>query len=133
MSRRTAIVAGLVGVALLLSACAGEPAKRTAPRRPVGHGSVAEVIAALALEKLPCSNPQNQPLHGFEEAVICQIGTTEIAIVHFADPAAQAKPYEDAIRAAGWHGVFGGSWAAKVPTAGLAKRIAGALENTTYV
>ena len=132
MSRRTATTAGLVLTLMLVAGCAGEPAKRTTPPRPVGHGSVAEVIAALALEKLPCSNPQPQPLNGLEEHVTCTIGTNQITIVHFASEA-QAAEYEQTLRSYDEHGVFGGSWAAKVPTEGLAKRIAGALENATYL
>jgi hypothetical protein len=116
---------GLVG-------CAGEPAKRTTPPRPVGHGSVAEVLAALEQEKMPCTSPQNQPLNGLEEHVSCTIGTTQITIVHFASET-QAAEYERTLRDYEEHGVFGGSWAAKVPTKGLAKRIAAALENATYV
>ena len=131
MSRRTATTA-FIGLALALSGCAGEPAKRTTPKRPVGHGSVAEVLAALELEKMPCANPQNQPLNGLEEHVSCTIGTTQITIVHFASEL-QAAEYERTLRDYDEHGVFGGSWAAKVPTKGLAKRIAAALENATYV
>src|SRR5688500_383703 len=110
---------GVVLSACLLVACAGSVEKRTTPRRGVGHGSVAEVVTALALERLPCSNPQPQPLDGYEEVVSCTIGTHPVTIVHYADPT-QAGRFEQELKAGDAHGVQGVSWGARVPTEALA-------------
>ena len=132
MSRLRLRTVGVVLCAGLLAACAGSVEKRTTPRRAVGHGSVAEVITAMALERLPCSDPQPQPLDGYEEAVTCRLGSQSVTIVHYADPT-QAERFEQELKAADAHGVQGVTWGARVPTEVLAKRIAGALENASVV
>lgn len=117
---------------MTVSGCAGSTAETTKARRGVGHGSVEEVSAALTLERLPCADPKSLPLGGFEQVLSCRIGTEQITIVHFFD-VAQAKKYEADLRAAGEHGVFADTWAAKVPSARLAKRIGTTIDSSSYV
>ena len=126
---RRAVAAVVVVVSL--AGCAGEPPRRRTPPRSVGHGSVEEVVTALARERLPCSDPRPAPLTGFEQALTCSIGSARVTIVHFVS-VAQSHEYEQSVRTAGDHGVFADTWAATVPTQRLAKRIAEAIESRSY-
>jgi hypothetical protein len=123
--------AALVAVALLIG-CAGTAEPQVAgPPLETGHGSVEEVVDALARQGAPCAGPTPVPLPpGTEQAVECTLSAVEaqVLLVHFLTPAG-SQAYESAVRAAGDHGVFADTWAVRTDSPAAAELVARALQN----
>lgn len=97
----------------------------------VGHGSVEDVIEALAAQGLPCTGTAPAPKGDFEQATTCTVEGTAVTLVHFFSKE-QAASYERKQRREAVPGVYSAKWGARVGDADLARRISAAISDTTH-
>ena len=92
------------------------PAQPARPAVNIGHGSVEDVIEALAARGLPCTGPVPAAKDDYEQGDDAHDRAPPVTPVHFFSKE-QAAAYERTQRREGVPGVYSAKWGARVPGA----------------